>query len=225
MSDPGAELPNARAYHTVTQVAGKLFLYGGGSLWSQWAESPRTTWSDLWRFDIPERKWTKLEPSGEAPPGLEGHSCFDWNDKMYIFGGFDGLVNYCELYCYDPETNEWSAAEQRGDVPEARVYHSSARVGDQVFIISGSSWEDYTGSIYEDMFCLDLKSLTWTQIALPPQQQNNANGEEDYVASYPCGRFAHSCVPLGSNQLFVFGGWRFVWLPPPAHTSFLWNRI
>jgi hypothetical protein len=172
-----------------------------------WCESgPSPVYGDLWQLDIGTKKWTKLDPQGDIPPAVEGHSCFEWDGKLFIFGGYDGTLNYNQMYSYDPATNTWTRMIQSGEIPLARCYHSTTRVGDQVYLFSGSHWEGYTGVIYEDFYMLDLRSLTWAALALPRQP---APGDAT-KPSNPCGRFAHSCALLSSYQLFIYGGWRFV---------------
>jgi N-acetylneuraminic acid mutarotase len=49
-----------------------------------------SSFNDLYKFDLREKRWHKLEPYGELPPQREGHIAkLIGKDKMLVHGGVD----------------------------------------------------------------------------------------------------------------------------------------
>lgn len=147
--------------------------------------------------------------TGECPPAMEGHSSIELNGKILVFGGSDGTTTYNSLWSFDPKTGAWTIESQSGAIPLARCYHSFTRIDDHAYVFGGSHWEGYNGDIYRDFYVLDLKSFKWHEILLPKLPHPGVDGG-GRLASAPSGRFGHSCNRLSSNQLFIYGGWRYV---------------
>ncbi len=71
-------------------------------------------------------RWTKLDPTGEVPPGRDYHSMvYDSGaDRLILFGGWNGSMVFNDTWAYDPASNTWSKLNPAGDVPPARDYLS-----------------------------------------------------------------------------------------------------
>ncbi|KAL4924105.1 Kelch repeat protein [Aspergillus undulatus] len=106
-ADPAAPYPVGRSYHALTSNGqDKFFLHAGCP------EKGRL--SDLWAFDIPNRKWTELVPA----PGPErgGTSIAYLDGKIYRMNGFDGKTEQGgALDVFDLSVGSWTAIAYAAD--------------------------------------------------------------------------------------------------------------
>jgi len=66
------------------------------------------------KFNVTEGTWT------EAPPmniGRLGHAAAVVDNRLYVFGGFDGNVPLDTFECYDPKTQHWSPLMKMAALP------------------------------------------------------------------------------------------------------------
>ena len=97
------------------------------------------------------------------------HSGWEHEGKMWIFGGYYGIMSYCnELLCFNPSTNEWTTPKCSGSVPTPLGQHATTQVKDKVWLFGGMN-----PAFLDDLFELDMSSLTWTEI---PTTQPRPNG-------------------------------------------------
>ncbi|KAK5093490.1 hypothetical protein LTR70_004678 [Exophiala xenobiotica] len=114
-ADKSAPCPPARSYHCMTSDrATSIFLHAGCP------ESGRL--SDLWCFNVQEKKWTQL---AEAPkPDRGGTSVCFFEGCLYRMNGFDGKTEQGgSLDVYDIKSDSWSTKDFSADGesgPEAR---------------------------------------------------------------------------------------------------------
>lgn len=87
---PLGEAPLARQGHTMVldPISRDLLLFGGCD--------GLTGLGDTWTYDQAANVWTRLQPSGDVPPGREGHAMtYDSaGQAMILFGGYDFTGNY-----------------------------------------------------------------------------------------------------------------------------------
>ena len=105
--------------------------------------------------------WNRII-SNSTPPYRLLHSGWEYEGTMWIFGGFVASMRGCnnELLCFNPSTNEWTKPKCFGSVPSPRGGHATTRVQDKVFLFGGIN----RGGDLDDLFELDMSSLTWTEI-------------------------------------------------------------
>ena len=73
----------------------QLYLFGG-------SDCENVTLNDLWVYSIKEKKWTKIEQSGQIPKGRAGHSMNLYQGKIFIFGGLlEVTKESSELFVFD----------------------------------------------------------------------------------------------------------------------------
>lgn len=113
--DESAAVPRARSYHCMTSDGkGTIYVHAGCP------EKGRL--SDLWAFDVSERKWIQL---ADAPaPSRGGTSITFSGGKLFRLNGFDGSTEQggC-LDVFDISRNAWSTRNYMPDGkagPEAR---------------------------------------------------------------------------------------------------------
>ena len=73
--------------------------------------------------------------------GRRSHSAICLDNKLLIFGGFNGSehVHMNDLWQYDPILNMWKQLHPRGEPPVKRRRHCMCQVGDKIFIFGGTS--------------------------------------------------------------------------------------
>lgn len=171
--------PCAKEGLAMAAVETYLFVHGG---WNG------ITNGDLHRFDTLNNEWTLVQIEGKKP-ALCGHSITRVNDKLFVFGGYDGTKWANSLYILDPlKDKTWTEPNVFG-VPMARGYHSAVLYNKYILVFAGFNGSD----VLNDIVALDIETLTWF---LP-----------DTCSGYfPQARNAHSMVLHGS-QLYLFGGY------------------
>jgi hypothetical protein len=64
----------------------------------------------LFCFDTKTLEWETPEVSGNLPGARDGHSACIVGSYMYIFGGFEEVIDQfsCDVHCLDLRTMRWS---------------------------------------------------------------------------------------------------------------------
>lgn len=89
---------------------------------------------------------------------------------------------------YDIFSNIWCSVNTFGEVPSPRCCHTANRVGDEMFVFGGMN-EDI---IYDDLYSLNLKTMTWSRIEV--------SGE------HPCKRNSAASGTVLDKYIVLFGG-------------------
>jgi len=208
-----------RNAHTATQVAGRIYIFGGWNYTGNVAQY----FNDLWSFDttalylggsgaIPY--WTQVSPTNSPPPPRNSHSAVSASGGLWVFGGFshntqkgpwvsctapdDNCMYYNDLWKYDNKANSWTRVYPGGPTPAGRWGHSADVLGNRMLVFGGSS---QGGVSLNDIWSLDFSTNTWQQLQT--------------VINAPSPRFAHVSGIIGSH-LYIYGGsggvndiWRF----------------
>ena len=155
-------------------------------------------------------KWSFIEPrcKEESPSPRYGHTGWEFNGKLYTFGGEGhspnrGYLNdhgdntnaslisikNNQLLCYDPNIQTWMNPQCLGTVPLPRSGHCSTICEEKVWLFGGRN-EDL--NCFDDFFELSMSSLTWSQI------QTHSRSPQ---ARYEC-----TLTATAENQLVLNGG-------------------
>ncbi|CAD5117904.1 DgyrCDS6649 [Dimorphilus gyrociliatus] len=135
-----------RDFHTsVTLDDRYMVVFGGRCDASGPSELYREYYCNkLHFFDTDRKVWFQLDPSGAKVKGRRSHSAFVYNNKIYIFGGYNSLTreHMKDLLCFDSEFGTWLNVGK--DIiglegPCARRRQVSCLVGSRVFIFGGTS--------------------------------------------------------------------------------------
>lgn len=64
----------------------------------------------LFSFDTKTLEWETPKVSGNLPGARDGHSACIIGARMYIFGGFEEVIDQfsCDVHCLDLLTMQWS---------------------------------------------------------------------------------------------------------------------
>ena len=150
--------------------------------------------------------------SNKRPSPRFGVSCWEYEDKLWIFGGMgESHVGYLhendygkyemtdpydqyyvnnELFCFDTTNQTWKSVKSDGNVPSPRSDASTARINDRVWLYSGELAQGKDNSMYE----LNLVSHTWTQIV---HNGHNTGPPERLILN-------KSLTPITAHQLVLY---------------------
>ena len=130
--------------------------------------------------------WNRIEFKGckKTPSLRKGHSVWEYNENMWIFGGFGvspaGYINDhgdfaittaslngtdygCnnQLLSYDPVIQTWTNVPCSGDVPAPQSDASTAILKNKVYLLL--AWPS-NEPVTSNMYVLDMHSVTWSRI-------------------------------------------------------------
>jgi N-acetylneuraminic acid mutarotase len=177
-----------------------IYLFGGydGSAWL----------NDLWKFDVESARWSCIQESsdprpdhndkgesslgttvrGKVPTRRFGYVSVVHDEKLLLWGGFDGSRWLSDMYVFDFASKEWKQIIQTGKLPSPRSCPAWAKDDTHVYIQGG-----YDGvERKDDFFACDMSSYTWTQMPS--------------LGTTPSPRYFHSCCLYG-NKMYLYGGY------------------
>jgi dynein heavy chain len=170
----------------------------------------RIAFNDLYTFDFETCEWEKIAYSNSAPDGRGGHSVFAFDEKVYIYGGWNSEQQYNNILMFDLEKKEWSDPDIYNGIH--RWNHCSVLVEAiptwKVFIFGGECAEYNEGNPrafgeYVNSSCyLDMGMLKWADFASDPE----------VFPDIPCPReYAAMAYDPRDSRLIVYGGWNNGW--------------
>lgn len=189
----------------------KVYIFGGhGGLRYQ-----RTSFNDMYTFDLETHAWSKIEYNNNAPEGRGGHSLFAYENKVYIYGGWNSEMQFNNVIQFDLDKREWSDNDCINGIH--RWNHSSVLVEAiptwKFFIFGGECAEFMEGldrkfGNYVNSSCyLDLGTMLWSEYASDPEEHVNLPSPREYSAM----AFDTDSKKNGVSQLIIFGGWNNGW--------------
>jgi len=188
-------------------VGDYLYVYGG------YFGDPDVEGSsnNIYQLNLQTYVWVKLEPEGNKPLHRDKLLGWEYDNKIYFFGGFgtppmDGGQSHefvhdrshnwymgrgwnNELVAYDIRSNRWERPETKGSKPSPRAALAGFQSQSRVYVFGGRLLEERMN----DLYILDLKTMTWS---------DNLNADK----CLPRGRSWHSFTPVGSNKAILYGG-------------------
>jgi hypothetical protein len=191
-----ASSPAARAY-VVTGVAnGEVILFGGMNL-----KSPRTFFSDVWRFNLSSNTWTQDDfvlPSVLLPRSFAAGLVV--GNSLFVFGGFVQALQTVtnDLWSYNIASKQWALLSSNGQAgaPRPRQGHSANFYNDTMRGPSILFFGGYnnTGGM-SDTWQFIISTGVWIQIT------------KDGDTSGPSPRWGQSVIFTASPPtLVIFGG-------------------
>ncbi|KAL1644197.1 Negative regulator of mitotic exit [Diplodia intermedia] len=190
---PAGPRPSGRYGHTLNILGSRIYIFGG--------QVEGFFFNDLVAFDlnalqVPNNRWEVLIPNsadggpapGHVPPARTNHTIVNWNDKLYLFGGTDGVNWFSDVWAYDPKTNSWSELDCIGYIPLAREGHAAAIVQDTMYVFGGRTRE---GTDLGDLAAFKITSRRWYMF------QN--------MGPSPSPRSGHSMTSYGKHIVVLAG--------------------
>ncbi|XP_013382215.1 kelch domain-containing protein 3 [Lingula anatina] len=132
-----------RDFHSATGIGHFMYIFGGrGDRGGPYHTNNEVYCNQMQIFNTQDNTWYEPSCTGDIPsPGRRSHSAFVYKNKLYLFGGYNGLVDehFSDLYKFDPDTCHWSLVKCIGDGPCARRRQCCCVVGDRLFLFGGTS--------------------------------------------------------------------------------------
>jgi hypothetical protein len=103
---------------------GSFYLFGGSHYLFELHPdffSSLVVSDDLYRFDVPRRRWTLIEPAGVRPSARSGCTAAFFGGALYMFAGISRFFDVNdELWKFDPELASWTQLTPNGPAPSPR---------------------------------------------------------------------------------------------------------
>lgn len=150
------------------------------------------SYSDTYIFDLSSLgsadalAWTEV-PTKSHPTARFGHSQSSFEDKAFLFGGWDGKHTLNDLWEFDSASQEWACICKHSSV-SPRYRHSSVCFKNFLVVFGGV---DNTQTRYNDIHTFNLSVKSWTRVIVPNEM--------------PTPRTFHKSVVV-NKQMFVVGG-------------------
>jgi len=150
------------------------------------------SYSDTHIFDLSSLSsaaalaWTEVNTKSH-PTARFGHSQASFEDKVYLFGGWDGKHTLNDLWEFDSASLEWACISKHSSV-SPRYRHSSVCFKNFLVVFGGV---DNSQTRYNDIHTFNLSVKTWTRVIV----RNDM----------PTPRTFHKSVVV-NKHLFVVGG-------------------
>jgi len=154
--------PSARegAVMVYSRAADAVFLWGGKAF----DHYP----TELWRFDVDARTWSRSATTGDEPIGREDPTYF-WDEarsRLTVFSGRndnDPLVLFDDGYELDPVAGVWARVDAGTPPPRWRASAAVDPAGDRGYMFGG--WRDFGGGdAFNDTWRYDLEARAWAQV-------------------------------------------------------------
>lgn len=158
---PVGDICSARSGHTMVEINGRIYVYGGrgqGSSALTTAAQPTSVLvNDVCKYIPGENIWAKETPVNGHPPARAHHASVAYQNKMYVFFGDGNQGMLGDVWVYDPATKVWSNMPESSSHPTPRVGHSAVVVGDRILIVGGKT----TIESSRELWSYDPKDNTW----------------------------------------------------------------
>jgi N-acetylneuraminic acid mutarotase len=180
---PTGDVPPAVVGHTLVEIQGEFYLFGGKS-----ADSRSVLLNEIHKFTPSQNKWTKETPVNAPPDPREGHTAVVHNRKMYVFFGQGNAGDLKDVWAYNPAEKSWEKQTTPSTyLPQGRIQHGTVVLGNIVYVFGGR--EGSGNKIFGDLWAYNLLDKTWEV--------------ESYIPSG--GAYGHAMSAAGNN-LYIYGG-------------------
>lgn len=177
----GGPAPREDQTWTVDGEGRYAYLFGG--------RDGATVFNDLWRFDLANDAWQRLDPRN-VPPARFGHTATLVPDHgLVIFGGQAEASFFNDLWAYEGDSNSWTRLPAGGATPEPRYGTCAGLAPDGRLWISHGFTD--RGRFF-DQRAYDFGRGAWTDVT-----------RENPV---PVIRCLHDCTWTPDGRFVLYGG-------------------
>ncbi|XP_034827610.1 leucine-zipper-like transcriptional regulator 1 homolog [Maniola hyperantus] len=198
--------PPLRYHHSAVIHRSSMFVFGGytGDIL---ANSNLANKNDLFEYKFQTAQWVQWKFTGQEPVPRSAHGAAVYDDKMWIFAGYDGNARLNDMWTLNlvGENHQWESVEQNGECPPTCCNFPVAVARGKMFVFSGQSGANITNSLYQ----FDFETLTWSRV--------NTEHLLRSAEPAPPRRFGHVMLHHG-RHLYVFGGAADSTLPSDLHS-------
>lgn len=191
---PTGIAPSPRCLHSAIydQQNQRMIIFGG--------ENETNVFNEVWALNLNNLTWQQLQPQGTQPASRLQHTAIynPNNNQMIIFGGFNSGTFYNDVWTLSlsPGTETWTQLFPSGPPPTRAGQIAGYDPRRNKMIIFSGWYYDAGFYFWEDVWTLDLSSLTWTQLQPTgemPIGRRHAMGVFDYF----------------NDRLIIYGGFLY----------------
>ncbi|RVE54016.1 hypothetical protein evm_001419 [Chilo suppressalis] len=197
--------PAPRYHHSAVVYKTSMFVFGGytGDIL---ANSNLTNKNDLFEYKFQSAQWVQWKFSGQEPVPRSAHGAAVYDDKLWIFAGYDGNARLNDMWTTNllGETHQWEKIEQKGQCPPTCCNFPVAVSRGKMFVFSGQSGAKITNALFQ----FDFETHTWTRVCTEHLLR--------CAGPAPARRYGHVMLAHG-RHLYVFGGAADNTLPSDVH--------
>lgn len=135
-----------RVNHACVSVGYYIYSFGGYSskIIKEILKSPNPI--DVYVLNTIFLKWSKRalpdksdSQYGQTPYFRYGHTCVEYNNFIYLWGGRSDWTNdLCNnLYEYEPKAHKWKLVCVQGEAPDGRDGHTACTKDNSMYIFGG----------------------------------------------------------------------------------------
>ncbi|KAB7501181.1 Leucine-zipper-like transcriptional regulator 1 [Armadillidium nasatum] len=209
--------PPPRYHHSAVVHDSSMFVFGGFTGDIQGNSNLRNQ-NDLFEYRFLTCQWIEWKFTGRAPVPRSAHGAAVYDDKLWIFAGYDGNSRLNDMWTINlkGDNHLWEEIDQIGDCPPTCCNFPVAVARDSMYVFSGQSGAKITNSL----FYFKFKEKCWTRISTdhilrgappPPTRSFDLDSETWSIippasgSEIPSGRLFHASAVVG-DAMYVFGG-------------------
>ncbi|KAJ0173190.1 hypothetical protein K1T71_011366 [Dendrolimus kikuchii] len=197
--------PAPRYHHSAVVHRSSMFVFGGytGDIL---ANSNLTNKNDLFEYKFQSAQWVQWKFSGQEPVPRSAHGAAVYDDKLWIFAGYDGNTLLNDMWTINlvGENRQWEQIEQKGQCPPTCCNFPVAVSRGKMFVFSGQSGAKITNALFQ----FDFETHTWSRVCTEHLLR--------CAGPAPARRYGHVMAAHG-RHLYVFGGAADNTLPSDLH--------
>lgn len=205
----GTPGPTARQGHTMTNLGGAVYMFGG--------ERTGYSYSDLWRYDCATDEWAPMTAANRGPEGRYAHAAVAVNGTSLCIIGGRGLHAQAlgDTWCMNVTANpplwrrlDQAPGTQRYSGFKGRQGHSAVAYNSTIVVFGGYVTED--AALTAETWLIDTAAGTMQNLG-PLTQAFTAPGDSNPTQgiimpqAVPEARMDHAAC-LAHGKLWVIGG-------------------
>jgi len=173
LAERGAERPGGLSHSCAAggeAHGGAFYLFGGASYVFELRPdffSSLVVSDALYRFDVPERRWTLLEPADPRPSARSGCAAQLFDGALYMFAGISRSFEVNdELWKYQPELGTWAELHPEGAMPSPRYKPAVAldEEAGRIYYYGGLAFGPEGFARIDDFWVYDIASNTFREL-------------------------------------------------------------
>ena len=199
--DPCGNSPPPRDSHSAILYNGNdMIVFGGNGNCGKL--------NDLWNFNFSDKKWSKINATGNPPSPRDGHLTSLIYDKyMVIYAGLNDEDNVIhDIFLFDIENKIWYECEVEGIPIQNKDGQSCCKIGNTMYLFGGQGPADdeYSNDLFTLKFVIppnlkDPKNNQRPKAIISNVEINNSNLR-------PKVRASQTCVGYKDQYLIIIGG-------------------